>query len=125
MIAIFIGATSWPALRERIARGEFLLAAADEAPVLELEQLVADLQRRRLMRDQHDRSPTAELAQQRNDFRLGGRVEGARRLVEHEQRRAPIERPSDAEALTLSAAELHAVLADGRPEAARQRVDRG
>ncbi len=52
-------------------------------PALELVELVAALERRRAMRDQHDGAPAAELAQQRDDVGLGGGIERARRLVEH------------------------------------------
>ena len=62
-------------------------------------------------------------AQQSDDVQFGRGVERARRFVEHEQRGAPIEGASDAEALALPAAQLRTVLSNRSREPVRKRID--
>ena len=76
------------------------------------EDLVAVDHGAKPVADQDDRPLALERAQRLGDQLLVMRVQGAGRLVEHEERRLGQQRPGDGEALPLAAGEVLAALGD-------------
>ena len=66
------------------------------------------------MGDHDDRARAAERPERAHHGGLGLAVEGAGRLVEHDHVGVVVERPRDADALTLAAAQARAPLAHAR-----------
>src|SRR6185312_2186257 len=90
---------------------------------VQMKDLIACAQRAGLMRDQHDRTAAAQPCQGQHQLRLGHSIERVRRLIQHQYRRLPIERPCDAEPLPLTSTQANAALADPMLIAFRQARD--
>ena len=94
-----------------LRRGEDSLGNAflDKLAALEDIDVVANGGNdRQIMRDEKKRQPTlfSEIAEKAQDARLNGDVKGGDRFVANEERRFQCERPRNADALALPAAEL-------------------
>jgi hypothetical protein len=95
--------------------------ALDHPPALEHQDLVGVAHRGEAVGD--DEARGAARAQARLDARFRRGVEGARRLVEDEDRGIAHQRPRDLESLALPAAQVARALLQRRIEAARARGD--
>src|SRR6185295_19973744 len=84
--------------------------ALDDAAVVHDDDLVAVPNRAQAVRD--DQAGAAAAAEVIVDRLLGGRVERAGRLVEHEDARVADQRERDLHALPLTAAEIAAAFLD-------------
>ncbi|KAJ6440267.1 alcohol acetyltransferase [Purpureocillium lavendulum] len=95
---------AWQDSRVFASLGQQLLMPAplDDPALVQHDDLIGTHHRRQTMGDDKGRTPSADPSQRRLDLRLGLCVDGARRLVEHQHRRA----------LHLAARELDALLAD-------------
>ena len=97
--------------------------ALDDPAVVEHDDLVGVADRREPVRDRDRRAALGEPVERLLDGALGLRVEGARRLVEHEHGRVAQDRARDRDALLLAAGEAVAALADDRVVAVGQAGD--
>ena len=92
-------------------------------PVVDHRDLVGQRQRGPAVRDQ-DRGPVGgDPAQRGVDRRLGDRVDGAGRVVQHQHPRVGDQRPGQRQPLPLAAGQGQPALADHRGVAVGQRLD--
>src|SRR5205814_6785660 len=96
---------------------------AGDATVLDLDSRVADLERALTVRDHERRAAAHESPHCLENLRLGPRVDGARRLVEDEDRGILQECSSERDPLALTAREAYSALANRGVVAVRQRED--
>src|SRR5215218_6241363 len=83
-----------------------VVSRLDDAPGRHHEDAVAMDHRFEAVGDEHDRAATAKREKRLDEAPLVLGVEGARRLVEDQERRPAQERPGDGDALALAAGEV-------------------
>src|SRR5216117_3024453 len=88
--------------------------------VVDVEAVIAALERAQPVRDHQGRAAAHELLQRPDDERLGAQVDRAGGLVEHQDRGVLEERPRQGDALALAAREAHAALTHHRVVPLRQ-----
>src|SRR4051794_909106 len=110
-------------VRERAARRRQLIItpALDDLAVVENEDLVAVADRADAVR--RDDARAAAAREIRQDRLLGQRVEGARGLVEDQERGVADQRPGDLEPLALAAAQVTSPLLQDAVQSLGQRED--
>ena len=96
---------------------------ADDAAVVEHDDLVGERDRREAVGDDDRRPAAHRLAQAVADLRLGRRVDRRGRVVEDQDSRVDDERARDRDALALAAGERDPALADHGVVALGQRLD--